>query len=359
MKSQRIVLTLGLAVALASHAAFAAPLYHLTHLDDFVSGMENINASGQMAGEVETLIGPRHVYLYSGGTKIDLGIFPGGNGGPVNNLNDLGQVVGWYATSPNVDHAVLFANGTATTLGTPGDMNFPLDINNSGEIVGNLVDAQSKSHAILYSNGKFTDIGGLGGDGSSAGAINESGQIVGSSSLPVNGATHAFRYSNGSMQDLGTLGGNSSGASDINASRQVVGSSNLPGNASTHAFLYTDGRMIDLGSLGRPFSGATAINASGWVVGSAGIYNDRIPAFVYDGTTMFDLNNLLDASGAGWTVLEATDINDAGWIAAEGKFNGGVFHVLLTPVPEPSAAALLGAAIMIVGGFAWRRRRFS
>jgi probable HAF family extracellular repeat protein len=238
-------------------------------------------------------------------------------------------------------------------------MNFPLDINNSGQIVGDVSDAQSKTHAILYSNGQFTDIGGFGGNFSIAVAINESGQIVGSSNFPGNGAGHAFRYSNGSMQDLGTLGGTSSSASDINASGQVVGSSNLPGNAATHAFLYTAGRMIDLGSLGRPFSGAIAINASGWVVGSAGIYGEYIPAFVYDGTTMFDLNNSLDASGAGWTVSNATDINDAGWIAATGEFNGGVFHVLLTPVPEPPTAALLGAAIMILGGFAWRRRRFS
>jgi probable HAF family extracellular repeat protein len=232
-----------------------------------------------------------------------------------------------------------------------------LDINNSGQIVGDVSDAQSKTHGILYSNGQFTDIGGFVGNFSIAVAINESGQIVGSSNLPGNGAGHAFRYSNGSMQDLGTLGGTSSSAADINAPGQVVGSSSLPGNASTHAFVDTDGRMIDLGSLGRPFGGATAINASGRVVGSAGIYGERIP-FVYDGTTMSDLNNLLDASGAGWTVSNATDINDAGWIAAEGNFNGGVFHVLLTPVTESTAGDLLGAAIMILGGFAWRRRRF-
>jgi probable HAF family extracellular repeat protein len=360
MKSQRIVLTVGLAAALASHAAFAAPLYHLTPLDDFVSGMNKINASGQMAGTVETLIGPRHAYLYSGGKNTDLGIFPSG-GGLVMSLNDLGQVVAQSQVGTSVNNqVVLFANGAVTNLGTPSDMGFPRDINNSGQIAGYSLDAQSNFHAILYSNGKFTDIGGLGGN-TTAAAINGSGQIVGYSNLPGNGPAHAFRYSNGAMQDLGTLGGTSSSASDINASGQVVGSSSLQGNATTHAFVYTDGRMIDLGSLGRPFSGASGINDSGWIVGVAGTSNGArlTPAFVYDGTTMFDLNNLLDASGDRWTVLNATDINDAGWIAATGQFNGGVFHVLLTPVPEPPATAMFGIAIIILGGFAWHRRRFS
>ena len=71
---------------------------------------------------------------------------------------------------------------------------------------------------------QFTDIGGFGGNDSRAIAVNESGQIVGSSNFPGNGPGHAFRYSNGAMQDLGTLGGTSSSASDINASGQIVDS---------------------------------------------------------------------------------------------------------------------------------------
>ncbi len=77
-----------------------------------------------------------------------------------------------------------------------------------------------------------------------------------------------------------------------------------------------------------------AINASGQVVGSSSTPSGGSP-FLYDGTTMRDLNNLLDASGAGWTVWQPVDINDAGQIAARAiPPNGGVANshaVLLTP----------------------------
>jgi len=45
----------------------------------------------------------------------------------------------------------------------------------------------------------FTDLGTLGGNGSEAFAINNSGQVVG-------GSQHAFLYDGSTMRDLGTLG---------------------------------------------------------------------------------------------------------------------------------------------------------
>ena len=67
---------------------------------------------------------------------------------------------------------------------------------------------------------------------------------------------------------------------------------------------------------------------------------------------MLDLESLLDASGQGWTLHFAHDINDRGQIVATGIFNDVPQAVLLTPVPEPAALMLLPVA-----GLALLRRR--
>src|SRR5438046_9823874 len=69
------------------------------------------------------------------------------------------------------------------------------------------------------------DLGTLGGLNSGAGAVNDSGEIVGFSALPVFGA-HAFSWTAaGGMIDLGTLGGPGSGALAVADIGAVVGGS--------------------------------------------------------------------------------------------------------------------------------------
>ena len=88
-----------------------------------------------------------------------------------------------------------------------------------------------------------TDLGTLGGPGSFACGINDSGQVAGYSFTSSGYISHAFLYSNGTMADLGTLGGSASGwtleyANAINDSGQIVGDgTNASGN--TDAFLLT------------------------------------------------------------------------------------------------------------------------
>ena len=62
----------------------------------------------------------------------------------------------------------------------------------------------------------------LGGVGSWAYDLNDSGQVVGLS-YTSDARKHAFLYENDTMKDLGTLGGSESEATDTNDSGQAVG----------------------------------------------------------------------------------------------------------------------------------------
>ena len=107
------------------------------------------------------------------------------------------------------------------------------------------------------------DLGALGGNASVAGALNDSGQVAGRI-VYAGGYAHAFSWTqSGGMIDLGTLGGSNSsiGSNNIygdphalNDAGQIVGSSTTA-NGATHAFSWTpSGGMIDLGTLGGNYS---------------------------------------------------------------------------------------------------------
>jgi probable HAF family extracellular repeat protein len=140
------------------------------------------------------------------------------------------------------------------------------------------------------------------------------------------------------VTDLGTLGGTYSRATSINDSGQVVGNSNIagdPGNNIHHAFLYSNGTMIDLGTMGGTNSYANSINNLKQVVGvtdwGATIWDISVD-------TVYDLNILVNGA-TGWTLENATDINDKGQIVGTGKLNGQEHIFLLTPVAPPSVSA--------------------
>ncbi|HEV3258044.1 MAG TPA: hypothetical protein VG013_14260, partial [Gemmataceae bacterium] len=122
------------------------------------------------------------------------------------------------------------------------------------------------------------------------------------------------------------------------------GWSNLP-NGSTEAYLYDGTTMNDLGTLpGAASSIAVGINNAGQVVGysyPAGSGSDFFHAFLSDGSTMTDLNDLIP-SDSGWVLRFAEAINDAGQIVGYGANPDGLSHAfLLTPDgSRPQVASL-------------------
>lgn len=287
---------------------------------------------------------------------IDLGAFSAAGTSAATDLNDAGQIVGNSMQRP-----FLWENGTMTEL--PGLDEFAsassvAGINNLGEAAGRSTDFFGTEKAVLWKNDTVTDLGDFAGfisQGLSARAINDSTRIIGDAT--VNGGGRLFSWSAGTMNevtadavgaainnqnqivgwdsntsramlidpgsgqvDLGTLPGDTfSLASDINENGQIVGWSS--GSSLRHPTLFTPNTSMDLGDLpgGNDSWGfASGINDAGVIVGTSDVANGN-HAFIWDDVVgMRDLNNLVDASGLGWTLTSARSINASGQIVGTG-----------------------------------------
>lgn len=277
------------------------------------------------------------------------------NGEIVGEITGTGQGFIWdsqnlmrsYADLGWQDYSYYYINN----LSQVPTVNFATCINDLGEMAGH--------DTFWNSDGTTVDLGDLGGGGTFAYDINNSGQVAGVSSTQDN-VNHAFIWDEQSgIQDLDPNAILFSSASGINEAGDAVGSTFFNG-VGLHAALWNSQIGIqDLGSLGESYSShASEINNYGQVVGdSFGI--DFSHGFLWDDNSgMRDLNDLIPFD-SGWVVEWGSSINDLGQIVGTGSLNGERHGFLMMPeshvVPEPSSLFLLGSAIFGAGIF--RRKR--
>jgi probable HAF family extracellular repeat protein len=247
------------------------------------------------------------------------------------------------------------------------------DANDAGQIV-----YRSESGGVLSSSyvrdadGTVRQLADLGDPQRTfAGKINASGDVVGYAFFTSEGQNRAVYWpAAGAARRLPDLPGvHSTGATDINNVGQVVGDGATdPGTADPlrrRALLWdlASGNVRDLGTLpGELGARALAINDAGDVVGGSGPNPGAIPtrAFLWTAADgMLDLTTLLNASGQGWSLDNASAINNWGQVLVTGTFNGVHGAAILTPVPEPAAVAvaLLASSTLLRRHRKWQRLR--
>lgn len=371
------------AVLTTSGTAIAASLYSVTPLPFAPSGL---NDRGDVVGGQ---------YLFNRGTLTDLTTLPGANNSPlaaraINNAGIIlgdGLIVNRSIAYPN--QAFIVNGGTVSDLGIVGrefcrdscpDMR-SIGMNNSGQVLYsfNFSDFQPFTPSYVQNlDGARRNVFG----GNLATAINDSGQIVGSSYAGGRrGPGQGLLDQNGVTTQLSAAGYCSPFSSqcfgfsqpilarDINDQGIVIGAGPIDParGAPLHALIWTDpaGNPIgqNLGTLGGLSSDqaiaslANSINNTGEIVGYAFSPNGEQRAVIWQNGVLVDLNDRIPL-GSGWRLSSAFQINNQGQIIGTGLIQGQEQGFLLTPEPIPEPSTILGA-IAGIGSFMVIRKKRS
>jgi probable HAF family extracellular repeat protein len=312
-------------------SAYSQQSYNIVDLGAMLgssySVVNDINNNGDVVGTA-TIGNSGYAFLYSGG-QITLLPTPSGYDGTAGSaINDLGQI-GVIVSNIGDQHAFLYSSNNYYLMSTAAAGYISgIDLNNNGQAVW-FTTGINNSYIYDHSSRTTTALNTM-----QAYSINDSGQIAGYvpyASGP-DGQTVIFNP-DGSQIPLGTLGGNYSQPIQINNSGYVVGLSTVTSGGSSHAFLWTPSEgMKDLNNNSMAtYSWAYRVNVRQEVVGGyQATSSSPGRAFIYSNNTMKDLNGMIP-SGSGWVLVSAAAINDLGQIAVMGTKNGSTQAFLLNP----------------------------
>jgi probable HAF family extracellular repeat protein len=347
-----------------------------------------INASGMVAGQMDTAVG----FAWTPNTPNDVNgtlqqlptLMPPAAGLPSEcaafGINTAGDILGSCETvdagGTTVTRAFLFRAGAMSDLGTfvpdPSNPGFFLGnseargINDAGQIVGKADDTNGVEHGFFLDLSVSPTMRNLfslvppimlpgPADPSVANAINNSGMVVGTASAAdaaSNIVERAFSWdpATATMTDLGTLVPDpanpgkflgESSAEAVNNAGQIFGDSEtVPPGVGSIRMATGFGATPVLMAGPSPGSG-TGINDNpagaemvGWFqsgVGASGPVTSGL--YVSNAAGVVDLNSQLATPN--WTIQKATGINDKGQICGIGTHAtlGANRAILLTPTP--------------------------
>ncbi|KQC38100.1 hypothetical protein [Frankia sp. ACN1ag] len=213
------------------------------------------NEHGQVVG-TGPVAGGTHAMSWRDGRTVDLGA-PAGHTSEAIAVSDNGWVLGEVQRNDHHDdYFARWMHGRWVPL--PGPNGRAVDINDRGDVVGWATNPAGNTHAMLWQRDRAIDLGPEDAALSEAVAINNAGQIVGSTFDPVTDAGHVLLWDPSHRTDLGTFGGSFARPIALNDRGDIVVAT------STASFRRHHGRTVQLGGSAEP----VALNNRGQVVGA-------------------------------------------------------------------------------------------